>query len=154
MVKTVEDMFSRFDTIPAYDGQTDRHLATAQSALYYAYACKNEGCRKRYEFWRPCNFWMSCIRSALALHRKLNLKKNQDHNRGCRPSLSATAFIGLRSTQPLPPPQQQQYQWRRLDSGCLIMFQGSYIRTAYVWDAAFYYHCYRGRSILQSTRSN
>ena len=36
--KTFEDMFSRLDRIPVCDrrtdGQTDRHLATAQSTLY------------------------------------------------------------------------------------------------------------------------
>jgi len=33
MVKKFQDMFSRFDRILACDRQTDRHLATAQSAV-------------------------------------------------------------------------------------------------------------------------
>jgi len=29
MVKTFDDMFNRFETIPASDGQTDGHMMTA-----------------------------------------------------------------------------------------------------------------------------
>jgi len=32
--KNVEDMYNRLDSIPACDRQTDRNLATAQSAMH------------------------------------------------------------------------------------------------------------------------
>ena len=39
--KKFDDIFIRFDTLPASDRQTDRHVATAKTALCYALHSKN-----------------------------------------------------------------------------------------------------------------
>ena len=41
--KKLDDMFNRFDTIPACDRQTDRHLATAQPAVCIGHASRGKG---------------------------------------------------------------------------------------------------------------
>jgi len=40
--KKYDDMLNRFDRIPACDKQTDRHLATVQSALCMASRSRNQ----------------------------------------------------------------------------------------------------------------
>jgi len=43
-VKKIEDMYNRLGTIPACDGQTDRHLATVYTRYAYASRSKNQTC--------------------------------------------------------------------------------------------------------------
>jgi len=42
MVKKIEDIYNSLDTIPACDGQTDGHLATAYTRYAYASRSKNQ----------------------------------------------------------------------------------------------------------------
>jgi len=65
--KKIDDMFSRFDIIPACDRQTDRHLAS--SALYIASHGKNRD-------YRPISRFISEMVHDRAIYLLLNANRN------------------------------------------------------------------------------
>ena len=100
----VDDMFSRIDTIPACDRQTDRHLATAQSALRITSRGKNHNvtcswqwlCMTRY----AGHTWSTCsTRRRRRPWRRGNVERRATEQHWLR-AVSRPAQVAFRQTRP------------------------------------------------------